>query len=105
MKMADSLIATKAIEVLKAKDKEESRTYTITSKYPEMLDAMEGALAFISYCSGVGHSTGFKIEVDGDGRADIKVLKDGKPLKWDSGKSYPDLKVDADGDIESVGLV
>ncbi|MCK9543226.1 MAG: hypothetical protein M0R03_14490 [Novosphingobium sp.] len=50
------------------------REYKISGS-EEYLDEIERMFDFITYCCSVGHSAVFKVSVDGDGSANLKVTK------------------------------
>lgn len=55
------------------------------SGHPETLDKIEKMLAYMQRLGSIGHSTTFKVEVDGDGGFGVKCIDEkGKELskKW-----------------------
>jgi len=77
--------------------------YKITFRDENAQNKFEAFLAFIQYCGAIGHSTEIKFFVDGDGSGQIQIHKDGQLLNWkDIDKKK--LNINADGDLESIGI-
>lgn len=80
-------------------DSFEKRNITIAGD-SETLDKLERMLAYMVWLGSVGHSTSFKVYVDGDGAFSTKITRDSKELTKIHSKAMEE-RVDENGDIES----
>lgn len=69
----------------------------------QTLDKIEQMLAYMMWLGNVGHSTEFKVGVDGDGGFSVRITKDSKDITKVH-KDFLDEKLSESRDISSFGF-
>lgn len=66
----------------------------------QTIDRIEGMLAYMMWLGNIGHSTSFKVVVDGDGGFSVRITRDSKEITKIH-KELLEAKTDKNGDISS----